>query len=249
MKVFFKRIASDIKYDFSVPTRTSCREPLDKGGLPLCRECHKAYTRTLDRQCSLCGRRLSLCSCAGEFLKSHGISGHIKLFRYDNREENRAANSLIYSAKSSARNDNIDFLAGELALAVKFNLQKIENAVITSIPRRPGAIRKYGFDHAERLARALALELGIEYIPLLNSGAKRQQKKMSREKRIENASFTLTASPDLTGKVVLIVDDVVTSGASMSVAAGKIKTLGKRIKIYAVSVALAYRDEFDYVYF
>lgn len=249
MKDFFKRIFSYIKYYFSVPKCTSCREPLDKSGLPLCRECHKAYKRTLDRQCSLCGKRLYLCSCSGEFLKSHGICGHIKLFRYDNREENRAANSLIYSAKSSPRLDNIDFLASELALAVKSNLQKIEGAVITNIPRRRVAIRKYGFDHAERLARALSRELGLEYIPLLCSKAKRQQKKMSREKRIENASFTLKATPDLTGKTVLIVDDVVTSGASMSVAAKKIRTLGKRIKIYAVSVALAYKDEFDYVYF
>jgi predicted amidophosphoribosyltransferase len=249
MKDFFKRIFSGIKYYISVPKCTSCREPLDKSGLPLCRECHKAYVRTLDRQCSLCGKRLYLCSCAGEFLKSHGIRGHIKLFRYDNREENKAANSLIYSAKSSPRLDNIDFLAREICLAIKANLNLAEGSVITNIPRRPTAIRKYGFDHAERLARALAEKLCVEYIPLLYSKAKKQQKKLSREKRIENADFVLKSIPDLSGKTVILVDDVVTSGASMSVAADKIKTLGKRINIYAVSAALAYKDEFDCVYF
>ncbi len=173
----------------------------------------------------------------------------MKLFRYDNREENRAANSLIFKSKVSPREDTVAFLSEELSVAVQGTLSQLDGAIVTNVPRRQAEIRKYGFDQAERLAVALAEKLGLEYLPLLSSHSKRAQKKMSREKRIENADFVLKSTPELTGKTVLIVDDVVTSGASMSVSAGKIKTLGKRMKLYSVSVALAYKDEFDYVYF
>jgi len=236
-------------YYISVPKCTACRKPLGKSGLPLCESCLIEYRATLNRGCSVCGELLSHCSCAGEYLKENRIKGHIKLFRYDNREENRAANSLIYSAKRTGREDVITFISSELTQAVRHSFDNTDGLVITSVPRSKRSLVKYGFDHAEGLAKRVADELSAEYIPLLCSNAKGEQKKMDREARLKNARFDLISTPDLTGKTVIIIDDIVTTGASMVSAAREVRKLGRRITVYSASVSMAYRDEFDYVYF
>ena len=59
--------------------------------------------------------------------------------------------------------------------------------------------------------------------------------------RRKNADFVLTKDVDLAGKRVIIVDDIITSGASMANAATLLRSLGCR-DITAACLAIAYKD-------
>lgn len=89
-----------------------------------------------------------------------------------------------------------------------------------------------GFNQAELLASALAYNLSL---PLIRRGVLvrtrndiPQAKTKSREERRENikGAFEVASNNDLTGKNILLVDDVATTGATLFEAARVVKEAG-----------------------
>ena len=83
--------------------------------------------------------------------------------------------------------------------------------------RRKSAIREYGFDQAVALAKALSKETGYPYRTLLcRTGRTKEQKTLSLEERLCNMRNAFRyAGPDLRGKRVILVDDLITTGSGM----------------------------------
>ena len=167
---------------------------------------------------------------------------HVKVFRYKPQAD-LPTNKLIYSLKKDNREDVLDFLADQLASSVATTFKDASEFVFTSIPRRRAAKVKYGIDHAALLSARVAKILGAEYNKTLISHSKHEQKRSKhRVDRMENARFDYSNKHlDLSGKTVVLVDDVVTTGASMSVAATLLKGLGAK-RIIGASLAIAYND-------
>lgn len=233
---------SNLLFALSVPKCVSCRARLTKEDRALCPSCKKQYNNTKSRNCSLCAKRLNRCSCTNDYLSKHFVRGLAKVYRYRQAKDFSAANSLVYKLKHDNREDVIDFVSDELLEAIKSSLPTLpENTLVTHVPNRKSAIIERGFDHAESLGREVARKLGLEFIPLLVSLSKKPQKEMSIDERLKNAKFDLICEPDLKGRIVLIIDDVVTSGASMGNAATMIRAL-KPKAIYGAAVAIAYQD-------
>ena len=197
-------------------------------------------------RCSQCGRELPECVCANKYLREHYVKRLIKLFVYrSSLEENKKvpSNELIYHVKRTDRKDLIAFIASELASAIKNNVTNYSEFLITNIPRTGKRVAKYGHDHSEKVAKAVALELGIEYKATLRSVQKRAQKKLTkREDRFANAKFDYKTTKTLTKKKIFLLDDIVTTGASMGHAAMLIRGLGAKT-IVGVCLGIAYRDE------
>ena len=76
---------------------------------------------------------------------------------------------------------------------------------------------------------------------MLISNAKIEQKTLDQSQRLKNADFRIVKEIDLSGKEVIIVDDIITSGASIASAAALIRSLGCK-NITAAVVAIAYKD-------
>ena len=96
-----------------------------------------------------------------------------------------------------------------------------EDAVIAWIPRRGSSVFKYGFDHMSRVARALSKKTGVPWQRLIKrSFAGAEQKSLTGKQRRINAdrSLHMMKGADVSGKTVLLIDDIVTSGASLSAA-------------------------------
>ncbi len=152
---------------------------------------------------------------------------------------------LIYKLIRNNRKDILNFLKDELHKSLINKNLNLNNTVITNVPRRRSSVRKYGFDHAEMLAKSLSKEIGIEYKKLLVSRAKKDQKK-SRDKyeRKKNAEFDYRKNPpDISGKNVIIIDDIITTGASIASCATLLRGLGAK-RITALALAIAYNDEY-----
>jgi len=242
-----KKIYKWALFLFGVPTCVGCGERLDDPWSPICPECKRSYDAVKTANCSQCARLLHRCSCVGEYLEAHFIKQHYKVFRYQNREENKVANNLIYSMKRDNRADVREFLAAELADALDELVGSITNkndVVFTNVPRRRAAIVEYGMDHAADLARLLARHFGCEYRSILVSESKTAQKTVHGVEREKNVIFDYKYDEpeSLKGKTVIIVDDIVTTGASISTAGALIRALGAR-RIVAASVGVTYKDK------
>ena len=187
------------------------------------------------------------CFCPTPYLSKHGVKRHIKLFRYRPSETHKhSLNLLLYRLK----HDNVsllrDFLAQDLKEAMEKTLGKTDDAVITFVPRTVREKRKYGFDQSKELAKALAKKTGIPFLVLLKRTAKTppQKKLRSTEERIKNAkaSYAPACKENLRGRTVFLLDDTVTTGASLSACAHILRSMGAK-EIIAISPFLSYRHK------
>ena len=226
----------------SVPKCVSCQQRLDYVDTALCPECLKEYNEHKKRNCSVCGKELFNCSCSSPYLESHYVKKLIKVYRYVYTERN-APNKMIYSLKRDNRSDVLRFLTGELKSAISASVKNPSECIFLSVPRRRKSIIKYGIDHAELLSRALAKEFSAEYRQPFVSKSKKIQKKLETSQRRLNANYKIKRNAkDLTGKTVILVDDIVTTGASMGNAAMLARALGAKT-IIGAAISVAFKDK------
>ncbi len=96
------------------------------------------------------------------------------------------------------------------------------------VPATAVAFRRRGFDHMELIASRLS---GRSDIPLLDALAKRgssDQRELGRVDRLAEAAGAYEVVLPVGGKRILLVDDVITTGATMSAAASALKAAGAR---------------------
>ena len=231
-----------VLFALSVPKCVCCRQKLDFGQKALCGECSESLEEYSVRSCSRCARPLMECNCSNKFLETHFVKQVIKCYRYKSDDDTSPSSALIYSLKRDNRNDVLDKTSDLLIKALTNNFDDLCDCIITNIPRREAAIVEYGLDHSALLAKEIARKNGAEYISFFKSKAKREQKSLNHLERRKNADFILTHECDLTKRRVIIVDDIITSGASMSNAATLLRSLNCR-DITAAALAIAYKDD------
>ncbi|MGH3440973.1 MAG: ComF family protein [Nitriliruptorales bacterium] len=117
-------------------------------------------------------------------------------------------------------------LGAELAAAVgERRLLPVPEAV-TWIPAAPDRIRSRGVDHAERLAAPVAVALGIPLVGLLAAVPRRRDQTdlpLADRRRLDSAAFRAIEPPP---ERTLLVDDVLTTGATIDVAARALARTG-----------------------
>lgn len=112
--------------------------------------------------------------------------------------------------------------------------------IITWVPLSAKRFRSRGYDQARLIADALSELTGIKCVRLLKKTRHNpaQSGTGSAEKRKANVSgvYSSVNTKELTGKRILLVDDIVTTGATMSECA-KILTQQGCAEVQAVAVA------------
>lgn len=109
--------------------------------------------------------------------------------------------------------------------------------VVTYLPRRKESRWLFGLDQAEKIAVSLAETLYLPMEQLLyRHGFSKRQHSLPRDQRQANVAGAFRPKRQLTGEVVLLVDDIVTTGASAKEAARVLKKAGAQ-KVFVLSIA------------
>lgn len=115
--------------------------------------------------------------------------------------------------------------------------------IIIPVPLHPKKEKKRGYNQAEIFALGLSksMNIPINKTALIRTYASETQTKKSRFKRWENVKeiFSVTPTEDLKNKHILIVDDVITTGATLEACINMLINNIDGIKISVAAIAVA----------
>jgi ComF family protein len=109
---------------------------------------------------------------------------------------------------------------------------------VAYVPATAKARRRRGFDHAAEIAGELARLMGVPLMTALERGRARDQRELGRRERFANARGTFVANAGQMPPHVLLVDDVLTTGATLDAAAAALKAAGaEEVRVATVARA------------
>ena len=236
------------------PKCLGCRERMrpsmtQKPTPRLCVDCEAAWEHSRFAQCPECFAAYCDCTCAPHVLKRAGCAALIKAVPYGEEAELCVVRRILLDAKRRPDVRATAFLAENVRDLLEKTLAELEqktpisHTVMAHLPRTRHNLRQYGFDQAAELAKALARLTALPYARVLRrTHDGREQKKLTLRARHNNVKGAFALRRDVAGKRVILVDDIVTTGASMAEAVRTLKKAGAA-QIVCVCVAATRKQE------
>ena len=197
-----------------------------------CDECEAGTPRLGPPQCNVCSApsRSPLCAwCQSANQPFNGITAPYRWMG--------VVQELVYSLKYR----NVRASAPRLAEQMSAHLMEksLDADIIAPVPLHPSRERERGYNQSELLARGISKSTGI---PMANRLLARirntppQVTMTSPEERRENVVGAFECVGDAQGKRVLLIDDVVTSGATVAECSAQLRKAGAAT-IWVLSLA------------
>lgn len=210
------------------PVCWACNGPTQSAGAPFCAACDGQITLDPSPTCPRCA------ASVGPFVDLSNGCSHCReeRFHFDRALRmgpyDRVVRHLILRMKAGDEG-LAEVLAERWADILTPRLATLGAAAVVPVPLHWTRHLWRGFNVSEVLGRALASRLKIPCYPRCLYRRRRtpSQMALSREARRENVRSAFAARPyhALAGKCVILVDDVQTTGATVSEAARALRTL------------------------
>lgn len=137
---------------------------------------------------------------------------------------------LIQALKYRGRTALVPLLGGALTLLLQQDSELRQADGICPVPLHPARLRERGYNQSYLLAREVAAATGIPLVdPLYRRRNTRSQTEMRDDAaRLENVRDAFAVKPGVSfqGNRLILVDDVMTTGATLSAAAGELLRAG-----------------------
>ena len=186
---------------------------------PFCVDCIDEWRSFKKVRCRSCGRESLYCTCLPKKVKKINFGMACWSYFYD-ASTNGEINTLFRYLKRKYDRSIIDFCAEKMKISLLhlFKNRGIDykEYSVTYAPRRRGSVSRYGFDQSEKLAKCLAKKLGLKVVKAFINNGKSEQKGLNKQERAANAqeSYKYIEGSIKGGEKLLLVDDIMTSGAT-----------------------------------
>ncbi|OUN24164.1 amidophosphoribosyltransferase [Flavonifractor sp. An82] len=191
------------------PKCVFCGKVLDTGEDGLCARCQRELPWLTDGEAELTGE--FFCLCAAPLRYQDKVRDSVRRYKFKGR---RGYYKLYGRLVAQCIHDH---------LAGRYDL-------ITWVPLSPQRKKERGYDQAFLLASAAALELGEVAVETLRKDRNTEAQSGLTEEAQRRANVLGAYSPVdpslVEGKRVLIIDDVVTTGSTLSECARVLRTMG-----------------------
>ena len=222
----------------------------------LCAACRRKYAEETFLRCPVCSKTADRCLCDTEFVRSTktelGGKRFLALTWYRPMKDaedggERVTERMILTLKD--RGDLADFFAAELARELSRLFEKSGeepgNWTATWCPRSAKRFIETGFDQSEEVARRTAKLLGCGAQSLLGRvDRSEEQKSLGSRERKSNAreSILVRRSKVRPGMKILLFDDIVTTGSTVSASADLLYEAGAA-EVFPVFLARRIRQK------
>ncbi len=211
-----------------------------------CAACDNALYKNERTLCTSCRHQLPL----GNFHKVNAekikkvFYGRVKIENITSLflfEKDSLVQNLIHNLKYRGREEiGIElgkWLGKELSQLPEYQLIEI----VIPVPLHPRRLRERGFNQVEKFGIEIAKEIGAKYLDsaLKKKSYNKKQSKHGRFTRWKNTSETFSVQNEslLANKHILLVDDIVTTGATLEACANTLKHI-PGIKISMATMAM-----------
>lgn len=204
-------------------------------GTRWCQECQNKVQKIHDPICDACGLPQAHSGLCVRCQKNHPAFLHLRSWAVFEDPVQGALHRLKYRRDIGLG----EALSTQLARFVESLKWPVD--MLLPIPLGKERLKERGYNQVAMIARPLSIQLGMDYYPkgLVRARETRSQVGLSASERKENVRDAFVAvGKDVNGRFVLLMDDVSTTGATLSSAAEALYASGARA-VYALTVARA----------
>lgn len=200
-----------------------CNRP----GELVCQECWQNQFVMRQPACFMCnalspnGQTCQLCrrkSCLNGVITNFRMSGYMK--------------ELIYQLKYYGHRETAIFLSQHISP----NLANLKIDLVTYVPATGKSQRRRGYNQAQILAKEVAKSMNLPLQSTLLRLRHTDQIGLGRSQRFDSVKGNFLSRGNQIGKNILIIDDVITTGATLNECAKILKASGAK-KIWGLAVA------------
>lgn len=198
----------------------------------ICGKCSDELEFIYAPVCRRCGRPVFDCGCEEE---SFRFERCVSPFVYT-----KSVRSGIHRLKFRNSPSSAVFFGKMMAATVRREYDDYSINVVTSVPLHPNDRKRRGYNQAALLARHMAQELELPSNSgiLIKSRQNNTQHTLSRQERVRNVSgvFEVARPYLIQNRTVLLCDDIITTGSTLSECAGALLDAGAK-RVLCVTAA------------
>lgn len=223
----FSRFCFDIVY----PNRCPCCDEFIPWNEYICSKCRDRVLIDTSELCGKCGKRKEDCMCSSA-LNYVNYDGAVAISYYS-----EARKALIAMKDSS--NKNFGIFAGEILGSIINEKQELKSCNgIVSVPMNRWNKLLRGYNQAKIIADAISDVTGIPVMNncLIKQFSYKSQHTLNAADRKKNTESFQSAGRDLKDMKLILCDDILTTGSTLSKCAELLKMCGAE-KVYAAVAA------------
>ncbi len=198
----------------------------------VCEKCCERLIRMEGERCGKCGNEKDKCTCMGKVIRYKSVYAP---FYYEG-----PAGLAVKQLKFYGRQETAQALARDMAETFFEHYGDVPFDMCTYVPLSKKKLRERGYNQSRLLAEALCEHIGLPCVATMDKIFEtRDQHKLKGSLRSGNVAGVMEARKDvsLEGAIILIVDDIKTTGATLDECAKALIVAGAE-EIYCLTATV-----------